>query len=81
MNNTEWTTEMKEEMYQRRNEYRQWESRLDEEQEEAIYFGELRKAAKDLNVHLPDNINIEVDYDEMGQYRVCVVGPHGVMTE
>ena len=74
-------SEDKEEWRQRRKEHEAWQSQLDESQEEAIYFGELKKSAKELNVHLPAGINIEVDYDEMGKPRVDVVGPHGVMTE
>ena len=74
-------SEWKEDWQARKDEQLSWQSQLNEEQEEAIYFGELQKAAKDLSVHLPDNINIEVDYDEMGKPRVSVVGPHGVLVD
>ena len=77
----EWTTEMKEDWRQRRDEYREWQSRIDESQEEAIRYGELRKSAKELSLHLPDGYSIEVDYDEMGHHRVSVIGPHGVMLD
>ena len=77
----EWTSEMKEDWRARRDEYAAWQSRLDESKEEAIFMGELRKAAKELNVFLPDQYRIEVEYDEMDHIRVNVMGPQGSLIE
>ena len=72
-------TEDKEEWRAKKDDHDYWQSQLDESQEEAIYFGELRKAAKDLNIHLPDGYNIEIDYGEMGNPRVSILGPRGII--
>lgn len=54
---------------------------LDKDQEEAIRFGELKKAAKELSLFLPEKYFIEVDYNELNQHRISVIGPHGVMVD
>ena len=74
-------SEWKEDWQARKDDLESWQSQLDEEQEEAIYFGELQKSAKDLNVLLPDGYSIEVDYNEMSKPRVSVIGPHGVLVD
>ena len=74
-------SEWKEDWQARKDDQASWQSQLDEDQEEAIFFGELKKSAKDLNIFLPDGYSIEVDYGEMGNPRVSIIGPHGVLVD
>ena len=54
---------------------------LDEDQEEAIRFGELKKYAKELSLFLPEKWFIDVDYNELNQHRVSIISPSGVVVD